>query len=143
MDQSGKVANPARGQLNRENGYFPVFPFAPENLVSRVRPSILPVSARSLSTLRLNLVLSYSRDSSRVPRRRPFIIYHHTPLGQSRAYGVTQLRTDGVHCREYAGTGPGVFKVVPVTGAASAGHHGPVIVRLSFPTPTIGIKWAH
>ena len=23
-DQSGKVANPARGQLNRENGYFPV-----------------------------------------------------------------------------------------------------------------------
>ena len=24
MDQPGKVANPARGQLNRENGYFPV-----------------------------------------------------------------------------------------------------------------------
>ena len=24
MDQSGKVANPARGQLNRENEYFPV-----------------------------------------------------------------------------------------------------------------------
>ena len=23
-DQSGKVANPARGQLNRENEYFPV-----------------------------------------------------------------------------------------------------------------------
>ena len=24
MDQSGKVASPARGQLNRRNGYFPV-----------------------------------------------------------------------------------------------------------------------
>ena len=24
MDQPGKVANPARGQLNRENKYFPV-----------------------------------------------------------------------------------------------------------------------
>ena len=34
MDQPSKVANPARGQLNRENEHFPV-PFAPENLVSR------------------------------------------------------------------------------------------------------------
>ena len=24
MDQPGKVANPARGQLNRENKYFPI-----------------------------------------------------------------------------------------------------------------------
>ena len=29
---------------------------------------------------------------------------------------MTQLRTNGVHCRESAGTGP--LKVVPVTGAA-------------------------
>ena len=34
MDQPGKVANPARGQLNRKNEYFPAA-FAPENLVSR------------------------------------------------------------------------------------------------------------
>ena len=34
MDQSGKVANPARGQLNRENVYS-LSTFAPENLVSR------------------------------------------------------------------------------------------------------------
>ena len=32
--QSGKVANPARGQMNRENEYS-LFPFTPENLVSR------------------------------------------------------------------------------------------------------------
>ena len=34
MDQPGKVANPARGQLNRENS-IPLSPCVPENLVSR------------------------------------------------------------------------------------------------------------
>ena len=33
-DQPGKVANPARGQLNREI-FFSLSPFAPDNLVSR------------------------------------------------------------------------------------------------------------
>ena len=27
-------------------------------------------------------------------------IYHYTRSGQSQLYRVTQLRTDGVHCRE-------------------------------------------
>ncbi|CAN0391187.1 unnamed protein product, partial [Ascophyllum nodosum] len=49
----------------------------------------------------------------------PFIyLNRHTPSGQSRVYRVTQLRTNGVHCRESAGTGPVVLNVVPVTGAA-------------------------
>ena len=34
MDQPGKVANPARGQLNRENEYS-LSAFVPENLVTR------------------------------------------------------------------------------------------------------------
>ena len=34
MDQPGKVASPARGQLNRENN-IPLSPCVPENLVSR------------------------------------------------------------------------------------------------------------
>ena len=34
MDQPCKVANPARGQLNRENN-IPLSPCVPENLVSR------------------------------------------------------------------------------------------------------------
>ena len=34
MDQPGKVSNPARGQLNRENN-IPLSPYAPDNLVSR------------------------------------------------------------------------------------------------------------
>ena len=69
-------------------------------------------------------------------------LYRHPPSGQSRVYQVTQLRTDGVHCQEYAGTGPVVLKVVPVTSAAFSGiTHGPINVRLSFPTPTMGMKW--
>ena len=84
-----------------------------------------------------------ARDSSRFPRPRPFIyLNHHTPSGQSRVYRVTQLRTDGIHCRESAGTGPVVVKVVPVTSAALAGHHGPINMCLFFPTPTIGLNWA-
>ena len=34
IHQPGKVANPARGQLNRENGNS-LSPFAPDNLVSQ------------------------------------------------------------------------------------------------------------
>ena len=66
----------------------------------------------------------------------------HTPSGQSRVYRVTQLRTDGIHCRESAGTEAVVLKVVLVTGAVFAGHHGPINVRLSFPATTIDMKWA-
>ena len=42
-----------------------------------------------------------------------FILNRHTPSGQSRFYRATQLRTDGVRCRESAGTGPVNLKVVP------------------------------
>ena len=71
MDQPGKVANPARGQLNRENN-IPLSPCVPENLVSRDgfsrpvprQPAHLHTQAESRA---------YLRDSSRVPRRRPFM----------------------------------------------------------------------
>ena len=57
MDQPGKVANPARGQLNRENEHFPVPVRARKiGLARRIRPS-RPASAYSLSILRLNRVL--------------------------------------------------------------------------------------
>ena len=71
MHQPGKVANPARGQLNRENN-IPLSPCVPENLVSRDgfsrpvprQPAHLHTQAESGA---------YLRDSSRVPRRRPFM----------------------------------------------------------------------
>ena len=71
MDQPGKVANPARGQLNRENQYF-LSAFAPENLVPRDGfGSPVPCQPAHLHTLVESG--AYLRDSSRVPRRRPFI----------------------------------------------------------------------
>ena len=71
MDQPGKVANPARGQLNRENN-IPLSPCVPEDLVSRDgfsrpvprQPAHLHPQAESGA---------YLQDSSRVPRRRPFM----------------------------------------------------------------------
>ena len=71
MDQPGKVANPASGQLNRENN-IPLSPCMPENLVSRDgfsrpvprQPAHLHTQAESGA---------YLRESSRVSRRRPFM----------------------------------------------------------------------
>ena len=57
---------------------------------------------------------AYLRDSSRFPRRRPFIyLNRHTPSGQSRVCRVTQLRTDSVHWRESAGSEPVNPKAAP------------------------------
>ena len=100
--------------MNKENES----PYVPESLVSRDgfsrpvprQPAHLHTQAESGA---------YSRDSCRFPRRRPFIyLNRHMPSGQSRVYRVTHLRTDDVHCRESAGTGPVVLKAVPATGAA-------------------------
>ena len=91
---------------------IPLSPCVPENLVSRdgfSRP--VPRQPAHLSILRLNLVLIYG-----IPpefRGGVHLWNRHTPSGQSRDYRVTQLRTDGVHCRESAGTGPVNIKVVP------------------------------
>ena len=99
MDQPGKVASPARGQLriwSRETG---------SAIPSRV--SLL------ISILRLNLVLTYGIPPEFRGGVHLFLYNRHTPSGQSRVYWVTQLRTDGVHCRKSAGTGPINLKVVP------------------------------
>ena len=50
------------------------------------------------------------------PEFRGGVLLHlncHTLSGQSLVYRVTQLRADGIHCRESAGTGPVNLKVVP------------------------------
>ena len=59
MDQPGEVANPARGQLNGENKYFPVCPRSRLRIWFReTRPS-RPALACSFSKLGLNLVLTH------------------------------------------------------------------------------------
>ena len=45
MDQPGKVADPARGQLNRENDYFPVCPRSRLRIWSRETGSAVPSRA--------------------------------------------------------------------------------------------------
>ena len=59
MDQPGKVANPARGQLNRENEYSPA-PVRVLRIWSRETGSAVPSRVSlPISILRLNLVLTY------------------------------------------------------------------------------------
>ena len=81
----------------------------------------------------------YEVGMLKVPAEVPAVVIRHMPSGQSRVYWVTQLHTEGVNRRESNGTtGSDVLEVVPVTGAAFAYQ---LSVRLSFPTPIIGVKW--
>ena len=87
---------------------------APENLVSRDgfgspvarQPAHLHTQAESGA---------YLRDSFRVPRRRPFIYFKTTTRHwvSPEFIGSCIMRTNGVHCREFVGTGPVSLKVVP------------------------------
>ena len=117
-------------------------PFAPEKLVSRNGlGSPVPRQSAHLRT-QAESVAYLLRDSSRFPWQRPFIhLNSHTPSGQSRVYQVKQLRTDGVHCRESAGTGPVNLKVVP-NGCCLGRSPWTNPYAPLFPTPTIGMKWA-
>ena len=93
------------GEMN-----IPLSPYVPENLVSLDGFS-RPVPRQPAHLHTQVEPSAYSRDSSRFPRRRQFIyLNRHTPLGQSRVYRVTQLRTNGFHCRKSAGTGPVALK---------------------------------
>ena len=66
-----------------------------------------------ISILRLNMVLTYGIPPEFRGGVHLYVYTRHMPSGQSRVYRVTQLRTDGVRCRESAGTGPVNLKVVP------------------------------
>ena len=80
--------------------------FVPENLVSQDGfGSPVPRQPAHLHT-QAELVLTYGVPPEFRGGVHLFIYNRHTPSGQSRVYRVTQLRTDGVHCRESAGTGP-------------------------------------
>ena len=78
---------------------FSVSPFAPDNLVLRDRFGRPVPRWHSISILRPNLVLTHG-----IP-----------PASRDGVHWcITHLRTDSVHCREAAGAGPVVLKVVPV-----------------------------
>ena len=117
IDRPGKVANPARDQLNRENEYFLVRVRAWEFGLARCVGSAVPPRVSLLLSIHTpaksgaylyGIPLEF-RDGIHL-----FMLNRHTPAwSQSRVYRVTQLRTDGVHCRESAGTEPVNLKVVP------------------------------
>ena len=72
MNQPGKEANPAHGQLNRENVFF-LSPFAPENLASRDGfGSPVPRQPAQLQDTQAESG-AYLRGSSRVPWECLFI----------------------------------------------------------------------
>ena len=92
MDQPGKVASPACGQLNRKNEYFPVRVRSCLRIWSRETGSAVPSRASLLiSILRLNLVLTYYGIPPEFRGGVYLFIYNrHTPSGQSRLKRVTQ-----------------------------------------------------
>ena len=64
-----------------------------------------------ISILRLNLVLTYG-----IPPAFRGGVHYETAIRHRVSpefIGSRKLRTDGVHCRESAGTGPVNLKVVP------------------------------
>ena len=107
---------------------------------SRQKGSAVPSRVSLLiSLLRLNLVLTYLRDSSRVPRRPPFMKPPYaigsvpSLSGHAIAYRWRSLSRVRRHR-----TGRVNLVVVPnKSSAALAGHHGPINMRLSFPHPLL------
>ena len=88
-----------------------MFAFVPENLVSRdgfgSPVPRQPAHLHAQAEYGAYWILPEFRGGVHL------LIYNrHTPSGQSRVYRVTQLYTDGVPCRESAGTGPVNLKVV-------------------------------
>ena len=139
MDQLDRVANPARGQLSRKTVFFSC-PRSRRRVWSRETGLTVPSRVSPLILHTQAEYSTYSRVSSRFPRRRPLIYPANSYRVSPEFYQVTQLRTNGVHCRESAGTRRVDVKVIPVTGAASSGlTMDASTCGISFPTPTTGM----
>ena len=134
MDQRGKVANPARGQLNREN-YIPLSPCVPENLISRdAFGSSVPRQPNHLHTQAGSG--AYLRDSSRVPRRRPFMKppYAIGSVPSLSGHAIAYRWRSLPRVRRHRASKPqgSSERVLPWPL-----FHGPINVRLSFPYPLL------
>ena len=138
MDQPSKVVNPARGQLNRENEKIPVPVRAGESgLAIQVRPS-RPASACSFSALRLDLVLTHGIP----PDFRGGV---HLLIPPTAVGSVTSSSGHAIATRWRSLPKVRRHRASSLQGSSSNGcylsryHHGPINVRLYFPTPTIGM----
>ena len=108
---------------------------------SRQKGSAVPSRVSLLiSLLRLNLVLTYLRDSSRVPRRPPFMKppYAIGSVPSLSGHAIIAYRWRSLSRVRRHRTGRVNLKVAPnKSSAALAGHHGPINMRLSFPHPLL------
>ena len=97
-----------------------------QGIWSRGKGSAVPFCVSLLILPTQAEYVAYSRTPlppPHFPRRRVLIpiICRQPPSGQSRVYWVTQLRTDGVQCRESASSVVLKLLLVLVTGAAFSG----------------------
>ena len=95
-------------------------PFEPGNLVSQDRFG-RSVSRQPAHCPHSGWIWCLLTGFLPLPTTASICLCRQPPSGQSRVYQVTQLRTDGIRCRESTGTGPVVLKVVLVTDAAFSG----------------------
>ena len=145
MDQPGKVANPARS-WSAEQGklYFPcprsrlrVWSRETSSAVlSRVSLVILYIQTESGACLLTRFLAISAATSVYLYRYSPYAIGSVPSLsGHANAYRWRSLPRV---LRHRASSPQGSSeRVLPLH------HHGPINVRLSFPTPTIGMKWAY
>ena len=126
----------------QEKYFFSLYPFAPENLVSRDgfdrpvprQPDHPPHSCWIWGFLTGFLPLSATAS---------IYLYRQPPSSQSRVHQVTHLRTDGVHCREAAGAVPVVLKVVRVAGASFSGITMVQILCASLVPRPLLVQWTY
>ena len=112
-------------------------PFGPENMISRYGFG-RPVPRQPAHSPYWGLFTGFLPISAAASI---YFLDRRTPSGESRVHRVTQLCTEGIHCRESAGKGQEALKVVPATGTALAGHHRPINMRFSFPHPLLVGSW--
>ena len=86
------------------------FPYGVEDNASTI--SQTPTTHYTNTRVKLTIITHLSFSERIAIANLSFIHNRQTPSGQSRVCRVTQSRTDGVHCRESAGTGPVNLKVV-------------------------------
>ena len=138
MDQPGMVVNPVHGQFNTRQGCFPC-PRSRLRIWSRETGSTAP-SRASLLILHTHEAESgaYSRDSSRSPRRRPYI--PSTAIGSvpsSSGHALAHRLRSLPRVRRLRVSSP---QDSSRNGCCHFRYHrGSIFMRLSFPTPSIHI----
>ena len=129
MDQPGKVLNLARGQLNRENEYFPIPVRAWElGLATRFRQSRPASACSSPYSGGIGCLLTGSLPISTVVASI-YLSKPHTPSGQSRVIRSHNCVPMAFTAESPPAQGQYTSRQFQ-TGATLAGHHRPINTRL-------------